>query len=506
MGTRDPQVTLYSSDDRPLRAPATRQQQDVVGRAANGRHPVALPGMAEGEGGPAAVEDEALPARAMAPSAAPSPPAAPAAPPPVASVIQEPPPPPVRSVVHEPPPPPIRSVVQEPPPPPVRSVVHEPPPPAVRSAIEEPPPPPVVPPPPFQPPELAVRVDAGGTVDAFAARSTVRSVVAAPPPEAPQPPRAAVDFAAENFLKPAAMPPAAGWRRVVWQATGHHYIPPLSRSEQRRQAVTLRARASVSTPTVIASAAGKGGVGKTTVALGASVAAALVRADRLAVIDANPDAGSLAGRVSPQPPPATISDLLDHAGSITRAAEAWRYLIQHPSRLDVLAAPLDPAVTRQLGEAEYSRALEVLTRFYSIIYADLGTALLGPATSYFLRRRADQVILVSAPSLDAGRIAGFTLDHLVVARGADWCRRHVIVVVNAVRNDTLVDVRRLEEFFAPHVRATHRVAWDRHLAAGGTLQWDLLEHRTRDCYLELAALIADGFTEGRAALREGEHP
>jgi MinD-like ATPase involved in chromosome partitioning or flagellar assembly len=449
-------VTLYSSDDRPLRAPATRQPQDLLGGAANGRHPVALPALAEGEAGPAAVEDEALPARAMVPAAAPPVPAAPAPPP-------------------------------------------------IRSAIEVPQPP-LVPPPPLEPPELAVKVDAGGTVDAFAARSTAWSAGAAPPPEVSQPPHAAVDFAAESFLKPAAMPPAAGWRRVVWQATGHHYIPPLSRTEQRRQAVTLRARASVSTPTVIASAAGKGGVGKTTVALGASVAAALVRADRLAVIDANPDAGSLAGRVSPQPPPATISDLLAHAGSITRAAEAWRYLIQHPSRLDVLAAPLDPAVTRQLGEAEYSRALEVLTRFYSIIYADLGTALLGPATSYFLRRRADQVILVSAPSLDAGRIAGFTLDHLVVARGADWCRRHVIVVVNAVRNDTLVDVRRLEEFFAPHVRATHRVAWDRHLAAGGTLQWDLLEHRTRDCYLELAALIADGFTEGRAALREGEHP
>lgn len=460
-------MTLYSSDDRPLRAPATRQPQDLLGGAANGRHPVALPALAEGEAGPAAVKDEALPARAMVPAAAPPVPAAPA-------------PPPIRSTIHEPPPP-------------------------VRSAIDVPQPP-LAPPPPLEPPELAVKVDAGGTVDAFAARSTAWSAGAAAPPEVSQPPHAAVDFAAESFLKPAAMPPAAGWRRVVWQATGHHYIPPLSRTEQRRQAVTLRARASVSTPTVIASAAGKGGVGKTTVALGASVAAALVRADRLAVIDANPDAGSLAGRVSPQPPPATISDLLAHAGSITRAAEAWRYLIQHPSRLDVLAAPLDPAVTRQLGEAEYSRALEVLTRFYSIIYADLGTALLGPATSYFLRRRADQVILVSAPSLDAGRIAGFTLDHLVVARGADWCRRHVIVVVNAVRNDTLVDVRRLEEFFAPHVRATHRVAWDRHLAAGGTLQWDLLEHRTRDCYLELAALIADGFTEGRAALREGEHP
>jgi MinD-like ATPase involved in chromosome partitioning or flagellar assembly len=338
-----------------------------------------------------------------------------------------------------------------------------------------------------------------GTADAFAAHAAGDAGPRAPEVEVEPPPlpRAAVDFACESFLKPAAMPPAAGWRRAVWQLTGHRYTPPLTRNEQRRQDVTLRARAPVSAPTVIASAAGKGGVGKTTVALGASVAAALVRADRLAVIDANPDAGSLAGRVALQPPPATLSDLLANEGSITRAAEVWRYLIQHPSRLDVLAAPLDPAVTRQLGEAEYGRALDLLTRFYSIIYADLGTALLAPATSYFLRRRADQVILVSAPSLDAGRIAGFTLDHLVVARGADWCRRHVIVVVNAVRNDTLVDVRKLEEFFRPRVRATHRVAWDRHLAAGGALQWDLLEHRTRDCYLELAALIADGFTELR---------
>jgi MinD-like ATPase involved in chromosome partitioning or flagellar assembly len=434
-------VTLYSSDDRPLRAPATRQT-DVVGRAANGRRAVAVPVAPEAEvDAPADTGEEDAP-----------PPAAPA------------------PVVIEPP-----------------SPAAEPPPPVVDIAPVEP------------------EVDAGGTVDAFAARSA--SAPAAGPAEGPPPlPRTAVDFAAESFLKPAAMPPEAGWRRVVWQATGHRYIPPLSRTEQRRQDVTLRARASVSTPTVIASAAGKGGVGKTTVALGAAVAAALVRADRLAVIDANPDAGSLAGRVATQPPPGTISDLLANAGSITRAAEVWRYLIQHPSRLDVLAAPLDPAVTRQLGEAEYSRALEVLTRFYSIIYADLGTALLGPATSYFLRRRADQVILVTAPSLDAGRIAGFTLDHLVVARGADWCRRHVIVVVNAVRNDTLVDVRKLEEFFSPHVRATHRVAWDRHLAAGGALQWDLLEHRTRDCYLELAALIADGFTEGRPALSEGAEP
>jgi MinD-like ATPase involved in chromosome partitioning or flagellar assembly len=448
-------VTLYSSDDRPLRAPTTRQQE-VVARPANGRA-VAVPVAPEGDVDATAVagEEDTSP-----PSAA-----APVARPPVAA------------------PPPAPPAAVAPPPPPV----VEPPPPLVDLAPIEP------------------EVDADGTVDAFAARSA--SAPDAGPAEGPPPlPRAAVDFAAESFLKPAAMPPAAGWRRVVWQATGHRYIPPLSRTEQRRQDVTLRARASVSTPTVIASAAGKGGVGKTTVALGAAVAAALVRADRLAVIDANPDAGSLAGRVATQPPPGTITDLLDNAGSITRAAEVWRYVIQHPSRLDVLAAPLDPAVTRQLGEAEYSRALEVLTRFYSIIYADLGTALLGPATSYFLRRRADQVILVSAPSLDAGRIAGFTLDHLVVARGADWCRRHVIVVVNAVRNDTLVDVRRLEDFFSPHVRATHRVAWDRHLAAGGALQWDLLEHRTRDCYLELAALIADGFTEGRPARSEGAEP
>jgi MinD-like ATPase involved in chromosome partitioning or flagellar assembly len=445
MGKRH-EVTLYSSDDRPVRTPTGRPQQDLVGREANGRRRAAVPAAPE----PAPAGEEGSPSQSAAapvdsrPVAAPSPPA-----------------------------------------------------PEADAPVELPQP---------AAPDLDAEadIDAEGTADAFAARTA--SVPPAPvpaAPDAPTLPRAAVDFASESFLKPAAMPPAAGWRRVVWQATGHRFTPPLSRGEQRRHDVTLRARAPVTTPTVIASAAGKGGVGKTTVALWASVAAALVRADRLAIIDANPDAGSLAGRVALQPPTATLSDLLANAGSITRAAEVWRYLIQHPSRLDVLAAPLDPAVTRQLGEVEYGRALELLTRFYSIIYADLGTALLAPATSYFLRRRADQVILVSAPSLDAGRIAGFTLDHLVVARGADWCRRHVIVVVNAVRNDTLVDVRRLEDFFRPHVRATHRVAWDRHLAAGGALQWDLLEHRTRDCYLELAALIADGFTERRPVNQGG---
>ena len=436
---RDLEVTLYSSDDRPVRTPTGRPQQDVVGRRTNGRPRAAVPAT---PAPPPAVEEGAPERRAAAP---------------------------------------VDS----------RPVAAPPPPPAAAPPVE-------LPAAPALDPDAEPEVDAEGTADAFAARAAPAPPAPDPAvPEPPRVPRAAVDFASESFLKPAAMPPAAGWRRVVWQATGHRYTPPLSRTEQRRQDVTLRARAPVSTPTVIASAAGKGGVGKTTVALGASVAAALVRADRLAIIDANPDAGSLAGRVALQPPTATLSDLLANAGSITRAAEVWRYLIQHPSRLDVLAAPLDPAVTRQLGEAEYGRALELLTRFYSIIYADLGTALLAPATSYFLRRRADQVILVSAPSLDAGRIAGFTLDHLVVARGADWCRRHVIVVVNAVRHDTLVDVRRLEDFFRPHVRATCRVPWDRHLAAGGALQWDLLEHRTRDCYLELAALIADGFAERR---------
>jgi MinD-like ATPase involved in chromosome partitioning or flagellar assembly len=436
---RDLEVTLYSSDDRPVRTPPGRPQPDLVGRGTNGRPRAAVPATPA----PRQAVEEGAPERTGAA--------------------------------------PVDS----------RPVAAPPPPPAAAPQVERPAGPALD-------PDAEPEVDAEGTADAFAARAALPPPAPDPAvPEPPRVPRAAVDFASESFLKPAAMPPAAGWRRVVWQATGHRYTPPLSRTEQRRQDVTLRARAPVSTPTVIASAAGKGGVGKTTVALGASVAAALVRADRLAIIDANPDAGSLAGRVALQPPTATLSDLLANAESITRAAEVWRYLIQHPSRLDVLAAPLDPAVTRQLGEAEYGRALELLTRFYSIIYADLGTALLAPATSYFLRRRADQVILVSAPSLDAGRIAGFTLDHLVVARGADWCRRHVIVVVNAVRHDTLVDVRRLEDFFRPHVRATCRVAWDRHLAAGGALQWDLLEHRTRDCYLELAALIADGFAERR---------
>src|SRR5438105_11447510 len=188
---RDHEVTVCSSDGRPGRTPTGRRQQDLVGRGGNGRQRAAVP--AAPEPAPTAEEEEGTPARRDA---------APVDSRPVAAA-----------------PPPVE-------PPEAPAPVEPPPAPALDLDTAEP------------------EVDAEGTADAFAARAAGASAPSAPAaPEPPRLPRAAVDFASETFLKPAAMPPAAGWRRVVWQATGHRFTPPLTRSEQRRQDVTMRARA-----------------------------------------------------------------------------------------------------------------------------------------------------------------------------------------------------------------------------------------------------------------------
>ncbi|TMD92959.1 MAG: hypothetical protein E6I76_15935, partial [Chloroflexi bacterium] len=160
-------MTLYSSDDRPVRTPTGRPQQDLVGRGGNGRQRAAVP--AAPEPAPTAEEEEGTPARRDA---------APVDSRPVAAA-----------------PPPVE-------PPEAPAPVEPPPAPALDLDTAEP------------------EVDAEGTADAFAARAAGASAPSAPAaPEPPRLPRAAVDFASETFLKPAAMPPAAGWRRVVWQAT-----------------------------------------------------------------------------------------------------------------------------------------------------------------------------------------------------------------------------------------------------------------------------------------------
>ena len=130
----------------------------------------------------------------------------------------------------------------------------------------------------------------------------------------------------------------------------------------------------------------KGGVGKTTITATLGGTFASIRGDRVIAVDANPDRGTLSQKV-PLETPSTVRHLLRDAEGIERYSDIRRYTSQGPSRLEVLASESDPAVSQAFSAEDYTRALEVLERFYSLVLTDCGTGLLHSAMTAVLARR-----------------------------------------------------------------------------------------------------------------------
>jgi MinD-like ATPase involved in chromosome partitioning or flagellar assembly len=284
----------------------------------------------------------------------------------------------------------------------------------------------------------------------------------------------------------------SGWRHRVFRVTGGLLRPGESAAEMRRRDLISRVRTPVADGHHrVAVLSLKGGVGKTTTAVGLGATLATLRGDRVIAVDANPDRGTLSDKVHLETA-ATIRDLLNERDQIRRYADIRAFTTQAPSRLEVLASDRDPAVSVAFSAEDYADAARVLEHFYSICLTDCGTGLLHSAMSGVLRL-ADQIVVVSSPSVDGARSASATLDWLE-AHGCGDLVRDGIVVLSAVRpkSKSTVDLDRLEHHFAARCRAVARIPYDPHLEEGAEVELELLTAETADAYLTLAALVGDG--------------
>ena len=296
----------------------------------------------------------------------------------------------------------------------------------------------------------------------------------------------------ESLLHGKRAAPGSGWRRSVYRATGGLLRFGESAAEIRRRDLINRVR----TPVAgghhrVAVLSLKGGVGKTTTAVGLGATLATLRGDRVIAIDANPDRGTLSDKVRLETA-ATIRDLLTERDQVSRYADVRAFTSQAPSRLEVLASDRDPGVSVAFGSDDYCDAARVLEHFYSICITDCGTGLLHSAMSGVLRL-ADQIILVSSPSVDGARSASATLDWLEAHNCGDLVRNGV-VVLSAIRpkSKSTVDLDRLEHHFAARCRAVARIPYDPHLEEGAEIELELLSSETAEAYLALAAVVGDG--------------
>ena len=289
--------------------------------------------------------------------------------------------------------------------------------------------------------------------------------------------------------------PSQGWRKWLYFASFKLINVGESPKVNRHNSLVAQVQQPLRGCYRIALLSLKGGVGKTTITATLGATFASIRGDRVVAVDANPDRGTLSQKV-PLETPATVRHLLRDAEGIEAYSDVRSYTSQGPSRLEVLASESDPAVSEAFSSDDYTRTLEVLERFYSLVLTDCGTGMLHSAMSAVLDK-ADVLVVISSGSVDGARSASATLDWLD-AHGHQEMVRNSIAVINAVRpRSGKVDMKKVVDHFARRCRAVKQVPFDPHLEEGAEISLDRLKPATREALIELAAVVADGFSDAQ---------
>lgn len=306
----------------------------------------------------------------------------------------------------------------------------------------------------------------------------------------------AAAFNDEDMLPRARAVPTQGWRRAVYEVSGHTLAPPPGADQRRREELERRLRNPIVGCRRVVVMSRKGGVGKTTITLALGSTFATLRGDRVVAVDANPDAGNLAHRVT-SPSDRTITDVLRDLDAIESYAQLRSYTSQAAeSRLEVLGSDDDPRIGMALDQDDYHRLIRLLDRFYNLILLDTGTGILDSANQGLLRE-ADQLVLVLRAGLDGGRAAALTLDWLD-EHGYDELVRNAVVVLNSVRAGVGAPLDPMVRHFEQRCERVVPVPWDKALEVGAQTQLSALHKDTRQALIEMSAAVADRFVQAGA--------
>ncbi|MGH2781728.1 MAG: MinD/ParA family ATP-binding protein [Thermoleophilaceae bacterium] len=284
--------------------------------------------------------------------------------------------------------------------------------------------------------------------------------------------------------------PGSRWRERLFRLTrGAIDLAPRGTGAADRE-LRERIAVPVSSCERVAVLSRKGGVGKTTTAIMLGHVLASHRTDRVVAVDSSPEAGSLAHRIRRR----TRRDarqLLAHESELHSHADVRRFTNQAPSRLEVVAAADDSGRAELLDGEEVRRLLALLDPHYDVACIDTGPGIAQAATRVVLEA-ARQVVVVVPPSIEGSRTAGATFRWLRENGHADLAARGV-AVINTTVPALPIDVDDLAAQLSAWCRGVVRVPFDGHLATGGEASLAGVRRATGSAYLELAALVADGF-------------
>jgi MinD-like ATPase involved in chromosome partitioning or flagellar assembly len=234
----------------------------------------------------------------------------------------------------------------------------------------------------------------------------------------------------------------------------------------------------------------KGGVGKTTVTTLLGMALADARDDRVIAVDANPDRGTLAERISRESGK-TVRDLVRVRGDVVGFNDLSNIVARDETRLDVVASDTDPRVSEAFNDEDYRDVASLAAHYYSVVLTDTGTGIVHSVMGATLDL-ADQIVIVAGLSVDEARLASETLTWLETNGYSEKVRGAVVVLNNARPGQPLVQLDELESHFRTRVRSVVRMPYDAHIATGSAIVFRDLQPATRLAARELAAVVVEG--------------
>jgi MinD-like ATPase involved in chromosome partitioning or flagellar assembly len=282
--------------------------------------------------------------------------------------------------------------------------------------------------------------------------------------------------------------PESGWRKLAYYLSLKLWNPGDPPKVRARKALDARIGAVLEGGTkFVPVLTRKGGVGKTTISALLGMALAQVREDRVIAIDANPDRGTLAERVS-KSTRFTVRDVVNRAAAIDGFAEFSNMVSRDETRLDVLASDADPMLSEAFDEGDYNVVADMAARYYSIVLTDCGTGIVHSVMRPTLQR-ANALVIVSGGSVDEARLASETLTWLEANGYGELVRNSVVALNTATQATQLVKIDEIEQHFQTRVRSVIRIPYDPALAAGSVIKFNELKKLTRDAARDLASEV-----------------
>lgn len=242
----------------------------------------------------------------------------------------------------------------------------------------------------------------------------------------------------------------------------------------------------------IAVLGGKGGEGRTTLALALGLLLAS-QATRPLVTEV-PARGTLAYRAR-CPQTAATTEQIALTGDTDRI---WRTdgglaVLPAPAHADASPDPdADPDAESGAGSDTHVQAMAATGATHPLTITDC-VAGLHPATVAAIDE-ADLLVIAMNARSDSAAAAGSVLDWLRRTGRGHALARALLVITGARPGDPGLNIAQVTALVGPHVAQVLSVPWDAHLAAGAPLELDRLWPATRQALLDLASAATQQLT------------